>query len=198
MDAFLAAFKHFHDVHFVWKIDLNEEELEPERKAELKAAFEEHKNVHAVGWVDQQRLLHKTGTLAFITGAGINSIMEAIEATVPLLCVPVFGDQFYNAALVDYRKIGLTITAQDIAKPGPIIAVLTALLERDDGGEGATTKDKIPFKANIVAMKEIIHSAPMSPKDRFVKHVEFAAKFGNRLGQFNIEGVGTNALAYYV
>jgi glucuronosyltransferase len=48
-------------------------------------------------------------------------LAEAAAVGVPLVCIPLFGDQFYNAALVEFRGIGLTfdhhrVTGADLAK----------------------------------------------------------------------------------
>lgn len=48
-------------------------------------------------------------TRAFITHCGLNSLNEAAFAGVPLISVPLFGDQNYNNAIVLHTGIGVTL-----------------------------------------------------------------------------------------
>jgi glucuronosyltransferase len=45
----------------------------------------------------------------FVSHCGANSLAEAAAAGVPLVCIPLFGDQFYNAAVVEFRGTGITL-----------------------------------------------------------------------------------------
>ncbi|XP_063632142.1 UDP-glycosyltransferase UGT5-like [Cydia splendana] len=55
------------------------------------------KNVHIRPWMPQPAILAHPNTKLFITHGGLLSTLEAIQAGVPLLAVPVFGDQPGNA-----------------------------------------------------------------------------------------------------
>ena len=62
-----------------------------------------------------------------VSHAGINSILEAILAKLPVLCIPFFADQYYMAEKVVENKIGLQISPDEIF-PETIINALTTLL----------------------------------------------------------------------
>lgn len=52
----------------------------------------------------------------FITHGGMLSLIESIHFHVPLLCIPFNGDQFTNAAFIEFREIGLTIFLENITE----------------------------------------------------------------------------------
>lgn len=45
----------------------------------------------------------------FITQGGLQSTDEAIDATVPLIGIPMLGDQWYNVEKYVHHKIGLQL-----------------------------------------------------------------------------------------
>lgn len=53
---------------------------------------------------------------AFISHAGILSTIEAIDAGVPVVAVPLFGDQYGNAAALQDSGIGTIVHYQDLKK----------------------------------------------------------------------------------
>ncbi|XP_063382016.1 UDP-glycosyltransferase UGT5-like [Cydia fagiglandana] len=54
------------------------------------------KNVHIISFAPQQSILAHPNCLLFITHGGLLSTNEALHFAVPILGVPVFGDQFQN------------------------------------------------------------------------------------------------------
>jgi UDP:flavonoid glycosyltransferase YjiC (YdhE family) len=58
--------------------------------------------------------------------------LEAVRAGVPLLGIPMFGDQAYNAAVVEHRGLGLTTERPEIASAengtAHLVDMLTQLL----------------------------------------------------------------------
>ncbi len=61
------------------------------------------KNIHIHKWVDQKDVLSKASL--FITHAGMNSVYEAINWSVPMIMIPQMEEQRFNAHKV--RKLGL-------------------------------------------------------------------------------------------
>lgn len=45
----------------------------------------------------------------FITQGGLQSTDEAIAAGVPVIGVPIFGDQWYNVERYVYHRVGLQL-----------------------------------------------------------------------------------------
>lgn len=50
-------------------------------------------NVHAVEWLPQQDILGHPKTRLFITHCGMHGVLEAIYHAVPMVGIPIFGDQ---------------------------------------------------------------------------------------------------------
>ncbi len=57
-----------------------------------------------------QRELLRRAALA-ITHAGLNSVMEALAAGVPIIAIPITGDQFGVAARIAYKRVGEIVPA---------------------------------------------------------------------------------------
>ena len=52
----------------------------------------------------------------FITQCGLQSFQEAVYHGVPLLGIPFFGDQKYNAKKIETMGIGIQLTFRNITK----------------------------------------------------------------------------------
>ncbi|CAH4027589.1 unnamed protein product [Pieris brassicae] len=54
------------------------------------------KNVHVIQWAPQPSILAHPNTVLFITHGGILSLYEILSIGIPLIGIPMFGDQFTN------------------------------------------------------------------------------------------------------
>jgi zeaxanthin glucosyltransferase len=72
-------------------------------------------NVIVVDYAPQRRLLGRA-SLA-ITHAGLNSVMEALAVRVPLIAIPITGDQFSVAARIAYTQTGEIVAAEHCTGP---------------------------------------------------------------------------------
>ncbi|XP_063706101.1 UDP-glucosyltransferase 2-like [Culicoides brevitarsis] len=74
------------------------------------------KNVKISKWLPQQDLLAHKNLKAFVMQGGVQSLEEAISRAVPMVVVPFFGDQEYNANKVQDLGIGLKteLTAESL------------------------------------------------------------------------------------
>ena len=77
-------------------------------------------NVLVRHWLPQAELLAHPKTRLFVTHCGLNAVFETVRAAVPVVALPLSGDQFYQAAkLADHAKMGVhlditKITADDL------------------------------------------------------------------------------------
>ncbi|XP_048587310.1 UDP-glucuronosyltransferase 2A1 isoform X2 [Nematostella vectensis] len=71
-------------------------------------------NVRAVKWLPQNDVLGHSKTKLFITHAGANGLAESAYHGVPMICVPIFGDQFDNSQLAKDIGIAEMIKVNDM------------------------------------------------------------------------------------
>jgi UDP:flavonoid glycosyltransferase YjiC (YdhE family) len=64
---------------------------------------------------------------AFITHCGQNSLTEAAFAGVPVLGIPLFGDQLYNCWMAQHSKIGIQLNTRALNGPNAQELIVQAL-----------------------------------------------------------------------
>ncbi|QYC92667.1 Egtecdysteroid UDP-glucosyl transferase [Trabala vishnou gigantina nucleopolyhedrovirus] len=122
-------------------------------------------NVCVQAWFDQYTLLHHRNVKAFVTQGGVQSIDEAIEALVPLVGVPLMGDQTFNVnKLVD---LGIGSTVDDAA------TVDSAQMTKIIVDTIANNYDK--YRKNLRHLRHAIRHQPMTPLEKAVWYTERAA-----------------------
>ncbi|TMS32318.1 hypothetical protein L596_000174 [Steinernema carpocapsae] len=145
--------------------------------------MEEHKNVHLVPWMDQTTILAQPQTKAFITHCGLNSLTETIHSGVPVLAIPLFGDQQYNAAIVKYRQFGENIAVREVTE-STLYALLTKILKTDT------------YRNTAQKFKRMLKKRPNNPREEVRKWVTFAAEFPD-LTMMNLHGSELSFITYY-
>ncbi|CDP15303.1 unnamed protein product [Coffea canephora] len=134
---------------FIWVI--REIDYSPQVEKWLKdEKFEERvKGVVVRGWAPQVPILSHSSVGGFLTHCGWNSTLEGICAAVPMLCWPMFAEQFYNEKfVVDVVKIGVRIGVETHMRVGEeektvdreqIKAAIDQLM--DEGEEGQERRE---------------------------------------------------------
>ncbi|XP_045455077.1 UDP-glucosyltransferase 2-like [Melitaea cinxia] len=122
------------------------------------------KNIKIAKWFPQTDVLRHPNVKLFVTQGGIQSTDEAIDATVPLIGIPMLGDQWYNVEKYVYHGIGkqldlLTLTENEFKE-----AVTTVIEDKS-------------FKNNIVRLRNIMRSNPIKPLDKAVWWVEHVLQY---------------------
>ncbi|NXF90772.1 UD11 glucuronosyltransferase, partial [Eubucco bourcierii] len=121
------------------------------------------KNVKLVKWLPQNDLLAHPKTRAFITHGGSHGVYEGICNAVPMVLMPLFGDQMDNAKRVESREAGLTLNILEMTSND----ISTALK--------AVINDK-KYKENIKRLSELHLDRPIHPLDLAVHWVEFVMR----------------------
>ncbi|KAJ8703741.1 hypothetical protein PYW07_013035 [Mythimna separata] len=112
------------------------------------------RNVHVRPWLPQPSVLAHKNVKIFITHGGLLSTLEAIHAGVPLLAVPVFGDQPGNAERA--RRAGYAMRVDfhpDVAEE--LGVTLKEMMRNDSYYKKAQYLSKI-FRARVAPPSELI------------------------------------------
>uniref|UniRef100_A0A672J1U6 glucuronosyltransferase n=1 Tax=Salarias fasciatus TaxID=181472 RepID=A0A672J1U6_SALFA len=73
-------------------------------------------NVRLVDWLPINDLLGHKKARVFITHGGQNSLLQAVYHAVPVLGIPLFGDQFDNVVRAETKGLGLSINPTHITR----------------------------------------------------------------------------------
>ncbi|XP_068101393.1 UDP-glucuronosyltransferase 1-6-like isoform X6 [Hyperolius riggenbachi] len=120
-------------------------------------------NTHLVKWLPQNDLLAHPKARAFITHAGSHGIYEGICNAVPMVMLPLFGDQMDNAKRIESRGAGITLNVLDMT-PDDLTNALKSVIN-------------VPsYKENIHRLSDLHLDRPIHPLDLAVYWVEFVMR----------------------
>ncbi|KAI1707069.1 UDP-glucoronosyl and UDP-glucosyl transferase domain-containing protein [Ditylenchus destructor] len=174
-DAFVHTFSQFPEYEFIWKMN----GLNPNFTANLP------ENVHTMEWIDQPSLLAHPKTKAFITHCGLNSLNEAAYFGVPVIAIPMFGDQNYNTAIVQNKGIGVAMSRMDLTRESVGKALGDVL-------------NKPSYSIKMKTLSRKLHRVPFKPAQVFIENVEFAAEFEGDFEELNLAGWELNFFQYFM
>ncbi|XP_072031065.1 UDP-glucuronosyltransferase 2B15-like [Amphiura filiformis] len=120
-------------------------------------------NVKMMDYIPQNDLLGHPKTRLLIYQCGINGVFEALYHGVPIICIPIFLDQFDNAQRVVSRGIGLRLDIKTLTSKELLDAINTVL-----GDES--------FKSNMEKLSDIFRDDDKTPAERAADWAEFAAR----------------------
>ncbi|KAE9551644.1 hypothetical protein FO519_005142 [Halicephalobus sp. NKZ332] len=152
---FLEAFSEFPDISFIWKYENQSDNI-----------AQGYDNVFTFPFLPQNDLLGHPKLLAFITHGGMNSITEAAIKGIPMIAIPIFGDQNHNARILEAKQTGITLLKHQITKD-LLVSTIRKIIDDEN------------YKKNAQQLSRMVKSKPMSAEERVVKYTEFAAEFGN-------------------
>ncbi|CAG4958603.1 unnamed protein product [Colias eurytheme] len=119
------------------------------------------KNVHIRNWLPQSSILAHPNIKVFITHGGLLSVIESLEYGVPLLAIPVFGDQPGNVQ----RSVAAGHALKVDFSPDMTPALKTALDEM-------LTNDKYYKKAKFLS--NVFLKRPTHPSELITYYIEIA------------------------
>uniref|UniRef100_A0A1I8Q3X2 UDP-glucuronosyltransferase n=1 Tax=Stomoxys calcitrans TaxID=35570 RepID=A0A1I8Q3X2_STOCA len=165
----LKAFKNLKQ-RVLWKFEDKELKDKPE-------------NVLISDWFPQDDILAHKNVQVFITHGGLLSTMESIYHGVPLVGIPIYGDQFNNMAAVENKGYGLTLDYRTLSAKS-----LSKALER-------VMHDK-RFKQNIMTTSQRYRDQDMLPLDKAIYWVEHVVR-QNGAQYLHCAGLDLNFIQYH-
>ncbi|XP_034826233.1 UDP-glucosyltransferase 2-like isoform X1 [Maniola hyperantus] len=122
-------------------------------------------NVRISKWLPQSDLLKHPKIKLFITQGGLQSTDEALTAGVPLIGVPMLGDQWYNVEKYVIHNIGMKLGIETLTEE-----ILKNAIENVIGNES--------YRQNVVKLRKIMHDQPQSSLERAVWWTEYILRHG--------------------
>lgn len=147
VQTFMRVFGQL-DYLFVWKLPGTVRDKPP--------------NVFTSEWIPQIDLLALPKTKLFITHGGLNSIQEAIDRTIPMLVLPIFCDQHFNAENVRRKGLGIVLKFKQLNEDTLLKSIQEALNPE--------------FKVNLRKIRKMVYDQPVPGKELAVWWVEHVIK----------------------
>ncbi|KAL2775328.1 UDP-glucuronosyltransferase 1A1 precursor [Daubentonia madagascariensis] len=120
-------------------------------------------NTILVKWLPQNDLLGHPKTRAFITHSGSHGIYEGICNGVPMVMMPLFGDQMDNAKRMETKGAGVTLNVLEMTSADLENALKTVINDKS-------------YKENIMHLSSLHKDRPIEPLDLAVFWVEFVMR----------------------
>nr|NP_001138283.1 UDP glucuronosyltransferase 2 family, polypeptide A6 precursor [Danio rerio] len=120
-------------------------------------------NTKIYDWIPQNDLLGHPKTKAFITHGGTNGLYEAIYHGVPMVGLPLFGDQPDNLMHLKSKGAAVVLDFFTLESKDLVDALKTVL-------------NNPSYKESIMRLSRIHHDQPMKPLDQAVYWIEFVMR----------------------
>ncbi|XP_059056333.1 UDP-glucosyltransferase 2-like [Achroia grisella] len=123
------------------------------------------KNIKISKWLPQSDLLRHPKVLLFVTQGGLQSTDEAIAAGVPLIGMPMLGDQWYNVEQYIRHGIGLRLDMEDLTEDKFYNAINITISDES-------------YRHNIAKLRTLMADQPQTPLERAVWWTEHVLRHG--------------------
>ncbi|XP_063629856.1 UDP-glucosyltransferase 2-like [Cydia splendana] len=125
------------------------------------------KNIRISKWFPQSDLLRHPKVKLFITQGGLQSTDETITGGVPVIGIPMIGDQFYNADKYVIHKIGKKLCLEDLTEN-----TLRSEI-KDVIGDNS-------YRDNVIRLRTLMNDQPTSSLDRAIWWTEHVLRHGTK------------------
>ncbi|CAG9863739.1 unnamed protein product [Phyllotreta striolata] len=149
LNAFLNAFRKLsHSI--LWKCDMDV----PNKPS----------NVLFSKWLPQTDVLAHPNVIAFVTHNGLLSTTEAMYYGVPMISIPVFGDQMKNAARAVKLGVAQKLNIIDL-KEEDLLETMKNVAQNPQ------------FRNKMKILSQMFRDQPSSPADRALNSIEYVLKY---------------------
>ncbi|KAL0810812.1 hypothetical protein ABMA28_010124 [Loxostege sticticalis] len=121
-------------------------------------------NIRISKWLPQSDLLRHPKLKLFITQGGLQSTDEAITAGVPLIGIPMLGDQWYNVEQYEYHKIGLQVDMETLTEEKLANAINTII------------DNESSYRKNVAKLRSLMNDQPETSLERAVWWTEYVIR----------------------
>lgn len=149
-DTMLEAFRRLPNLKFVFKNG---------NKASIDG------NVMLLPWIPQNDVLGHPNARLFITHCGQNAQFDAIYNSIPIVGLPVYGDQPVNALKMQAKEYGIKLNIAGLTSKELVSAINTVL-------------NTPSFKHNIAKASALFKSRKNTPAMRAVWWIDHVIKYG--------------------
>ncbi|XP_072946230.1 UDP-glucosyltransferase 2-like [Epargyreus clarus] len=122
-------------------------------------------NVRLLKWVPQSNLLKHPKLILFITHCGLQSTDETIVAGVPVIGIPMFGDQFLNSEKYFKHKIGIKYEIKHLRADVLKNAIKTVIEDES-------------YRNNVIRLRSIMYDKPQTSLERAIWWTEHVLRHG--------------------
>uniref|UniRef100_A0A2P2I4R3 UDP-glucuronosyltransferase 2C1-like n=1 Tax=Hirondellea gigas TaxID=1518452 RepID=A0A2P2I4R3_9CRUS len=122
-------------------------------------------NVRLTKWASQQDLLGHPRMRLFITHGGLLSTQEATYHGVPILGIPVFGDQEGNMAGAEAQGWGIKLSWDELTQQS-LAAAIEHLINNPEK------------QRNVARIRELMKDAPLTPQQEVVWWTNYLLRTG--------------------
>ncbi|EDV49559.1 UDP-glucuronosyltransferase 2C1 [Drosophila erecta] len=129
-------------------------------KSDHPAMVNQSRNVFSRTWLPQREILNHPNVKLFITHAGLLSLIEAVHYAVPLLCIPLFYDQFQNTKRMEKLGVARTLDHKNLSRD-EIVLIIEDLVHNAS------------YKENARDLSKRFHDQPMSAMNTAIWWTEY-------------------------
>ncbi|KAJ8954696.1 hypothetical protein NQ318_011389 [Aromia moschata] len=134
-------------------------------KMEEDAVSEKYENILMSKWLPQVDILGHSNVVAFVTHGGLLSTTEAVFHGVPMVGIPIFGDQRMNVARCLQKGIAVHLSFEDLTETSLFDAINQVI-------ENPT------YRQNVKKLSAIFHDRVVEPLDLAMYWVEYVIRHG--------------------
>ncbi|KAK5649594.1 hypothetical protein RI129_000623 [Pyrocoelia pectoralis] len=120
-------------------------------------------NVRISKWVPQNDVLAHPNVKLFVTHGGLLSTLEAIYHGVPIVGIPVYGDQHSNMKIAEEYNYGIGIALADLTAEG-LLKCINTVLQNPEYLENARRRSKV------------LQDNPIPPLEKAIFWIEYVLR----------------------
>nr|NP_001262470.1 UDP-glycosyltransferase family 303 member A1, isoform B [Drosophila melanogaster]NP_652621.1 UDP-glycosyltransferase family 303 member A1, isoform A [Drosophila melanogaster]AAF54598.1 UDP-glycosyltransferase family 303 member A1, isoform A [Drosophila melanogaster]AGB95852.1 UDP-glycosyltransferase family 303 member A1, isoform B [Drosophila melanogaster] len=129
-------------------------------KTDYPEMVNQSRNVFARTWFPQRAILNHPNVKLFITHAGLLSLIESVHYAVPLLCIPLFYDQFQNTKRMEKLGVARKLDFKNLFRDEIVLAIEDLVYNAS-------------YKRNARDLSQRFHDQPMSAMDTAIWWTEY-------------------------